>query len=155
MDSTKLKLCPTCDELCIVDHRLDALRGPDHQCSRDHTWRDGAQPPSREPAPPVTDAEAEAWHDRYSDRIGRGMYVSPIVLRLLADRARAQERIVALEEDAGEWSTIAESAVELLRNRPGWSSDVPEEERLAWWRLAADECAAYDKFMHQEMPDGK
>ena len=42
---------------------------------------------------PVTDAEAETWHERYSDQAGRNVYASPIVLRLIADRARYREAL--------------------------------------------------------------
>ncbi len=64
------------------------------------------QPPSPEPAP-VTDAEAQEELARLSlpttrsgmgDGPRGGSHAEEFTLRLLADRARVQERIVALED---------------------------------------------------------
>lgn len=59
----------------------------------------------------------------------------------------AEARIVELEAALNVWRALAQSAMGLMRERPGWADDVPEEVRLAWWRKADDQCAAYDKFL--------
>ena len=89
-------------------------------------------PPSREPGQAeVTDAKPHTTIVKLDNFLRANDAMSEegtaIVQELLADRARDQERIA--------------DVLGFLRSRPGWSSDVPEEQRLAWWRKAEDVCA--------------
>ncbi len=76
---------------------------------------DSTKPPSREPAP-VTDAEAEACRVDYEGVAEDDLFEQDkLLLRLIADRARDQERIASAERLLGLEVLAREAAQERIR----------------------------------------
>ena len=103
-----------------------------------------APPPSREHAP-VTDAEAEELYEyhKFSGPFLEGDEEDITVLRLLAARARAQERIRELE-------TRLEA-----RSRSVHSKFVQERRHDRSWQGCYAHPCKDDRALLEEVPDGK